>query len=109
MGFQDMAILIYAAPHAFLSEESPIPHIGYLRLCDDIKYRDGEELAELYAEAVREDSDFIDPKADRLYWKHDNLADLGKLLHDDFNHISSRSADYEHVIHPGDRYVGFHV
>lgn len=109
MGFEDMSVLVGAEPHTFLGENSPVPHVGYLRLRDDIKYRDGEELIDLYLAAVTEDAEFIDTTKDRLYWTNDDLPTLGRMLREDFDHIRKRSADYNLLLHPGTRYVGFYV
>jgi hypothetical protein len=110
MGFRDLSVLLFAGPHEFLAEDAPVPHIGYLQLCDDIPYRDGEELLERYREAVEADREFIDLSIERLYWRTEaDLRKLGRLLRDDFTKLNTRTADYQMLIAPSARYVGFHM
>ena len=109
MGFRDMALLLFAGPHQPLAPGAPLPHVGYLGLCDDIKYRDGDELADLYADAVDADSALIDVSAERNYWRHDDMPALERRLWDELTQIARRPVDYKMTMYPANPYVGFYL
>lgn len=110
MGFRDMSLLVFAGRHEFLSEDAPVPHIGYIELADDIKYRDGTELITQYHEAVAADSAIIDASAPRSYWRTEGeLQALGCELADAVQKLNSQGPDYDMILHPATRYVGFYL
>lgn len=110
MGFRDMSLLLFAGPHEFLSEDAPVPHVGYIDLADDIKYRDGTELVDRYHAAVKSDRNLIGPSAQRAYWRTENdLRALGLELRSAFLRLNTRTADYQMLLHPNTRYAGFYL
>jgi len=109
MGFRDFGILVYAQPHQFLHDDAPPPQFAYLGLVDDIPYRDGEEIANRYAEAVESDSQIIETSRPRLYWtdREDDLKALATTLRSDFRTLEKAEPAHSQVIVGVGRYVAF--
>ena len=107
MGFEDATLLIYAAPHSFLSDDSTQPHLGYQKFIADIPYRTASELADMYAAAVEEDATTIDT-GDRSFWSGSTADERGLLtvLDAAFRALSRRTPDYL-VDMQGDRFGAF--
>lgn len=93
MGFKNFGIMMPAWNHQFLD---PAPHFAYLKLIEDIGYKDGGELADRYAAAVEADAAIIDVAKPRLFWTSDeqDQRNLGRALKADFATISRADPDY---------------
>jgi hypothetical protein len=66
MGFDNYGLMIpiWQGPR----RSNPGTHFAYLKLVDDIGYRDGAELTNRYIAAVRSDAEIIDTTRNRLFW-----------------------------------------
>lgn len=78
LGFEDFGLMVHARPHPFLDSAFPLPHVAYVGLLEDIRYRDGSELADRYAAAVVSDSEVIDTSVERCFWS-DSVHDQRQL------------------------------
>ena len=75
MGFKNYGLMLGVNPPRGVQ---PLPKIGYMGLDEDIRYRDGDELRDRYAEAVLSDQTFIDINQPRMFWT-DSASDKAAL------------------------------
>lgn len=76
LGFEDLGLMVpeHIPPGSFAT-----PKIAYIKLIEDIRYRDGDELRDRYTAAVTSDASVVDMSYPRLFWT-DAPADMKDLI-----------------------------
>ncbi len=106
MGFRGVTMLVGqrangALPRIATTQESPV--FLYIQLIDDIRYRNGSELAQLYEEAVHADRAVIDMDGPRWYWAAVPNATLKDGLLEAMKAICARPPAFPETIAARDR------
>lgn len=75
LGFQDVLYLVTADPARPVLGGGTTPLIGYVKLVDDLPFRDPGDLLDRYQGAVEHDSAAIDLSQQRAYWQGGTTSD----------------------------------